>query len=218
MVEADLAARPAFAGCLRPIAAPSGRPGVVVRERTDYRLATVTARRGAREALSLRLREAFGLGLPDGPRRIVAPPYAIMGIGPRSWLVSQEGGGDLAAALSASLGATAAVCDQSDGYAVVRIGGPNAAETLAKGLGIDLHPRAFGPDSVAASVCSNIGVTVWHADENSGANSDRRTGVHFGGICSMPAFELAMFRSYAASFADWLSESAAEFGLEVASG
>jgi len=96
------------------------------------------------------------------------------------------------ARLRAALAGLASVSDQSDGRVVVRVGGPRARDTLAKGLPIDLHPRAFKPGDAAVSVVAHIAVHLWQIDP-------------------APTYELAVPRSFAASFCDWLAAAAAEF-------
>jgi methylglutamate dehydrogenase subunit D len=82
---------------------------------------------------------------------------------------------------------------------VLRLTGPQARAVLAKGLPIDLHPRAFAPGSAATSTISLMGVQIWQVDD-------------------APTYDLAFFRSVSASFWHWLTASAAEFGYEVAGG
>lgn len=199
MADLDLVPRTAFAGLLHAAAPPAGeRPGVVVSARPERQLATVIARKGAGAELARRLRPATGLALPEGPNRVAAGPMTALGTGPRSWLVMEEGGEPgLADRLAEALGPAAAVADQSDGYAVLRIAGPRTRDLLAKGIAIDLHPRAFDLRSAAVTRCAHLGVTLWQVDE-------------------VPTFEMAVARAYAGSFAHWLGASAAEFGLEVA--
>ena len=95
--------------------------------------------------------------------------------------------------LAPSLVGLAAVCEQSDGRVVIEIGGPRSRAVLAKGLPIDLHPRAFAPGDVALTAASHIAVQLWQVD-------------------AAPTYRLAVPRSLAASFRCWLGESAAEFG------
>ncbi len=54
---------------------------------------------------------------------------------------------------------------------------------------IDLHPRVFAPGSVAITHASHIGIMVWQLD-------------------GVPTYEIAVFRSFAQSLADWLAASA----------
>ena len=115
--------------------------------------------------------------------------------GPDSWLVvgTQK---DLVSDLEQRFAGCAAVADQSDARAVLRVGGRDIREALAKGCLIDLHPRAFGPGTVAITSISHIGVTIWQVDDR-------------------PTYDLFVFRSLAKSFWAWFSASAAEFGLDV---
>jgi sarcosine oxidase subunit gamma len=115
--------------------------------------------------------------------------------GPQQWLAISE---DRAAPerLARALEGLAAVSDQSDGRAVLRLSGPKLRDTMAKGCPVDLHPRAFRPGDTALTAIAHIGVQLWQLDE-------------------APTFEIAVFRSMAGSFWRWLSGSAAEFGLEV---
>jgi methylglutamate dehydrogenase subunit D len=189
--------RSAFAGLLQPVN-PSVAAGVIVDECPTRQIATVIARRG-REALTEKLRPAYGLELPAGPKWSGTERLALVGTGPRTWLALREGGAPLTDELQRAVGDTAAIADQSDGYAVLRLSGPKVRATFEKGLAIDLHPRAFGPGDAAVTTCSHLGVILWQLDET-------------------PCYEVALFRSLAADFWHWLSESAAEFGLEMEKG
>ena len=189
-----LAARSAFEGLLHAVGRGEA-PGVVVRARAGLEIATVIARGGS-AALAARVRSAYGIDLPFGPRRAASDRIAFVGTGPRTWLAMGDTGGRLSDELQRELADTAAVSDQSDGYAVMRLWGDKVRATFEKGLGVDLHPRAFGPGDAAATACAHIGVIVWQLD-------------------ATPTYEIAVFRSLAAAFWHWLSESAAEFGVRV---
>jgi methylglutamate dehydrogenase subunit D len=194
MLEPVLAARSAFEGMLKPTG-PSAAAGVIVSERADLQIATVIAR-GRHEAVAARLRAAYGMDLPMGPARIATERLALVATGPRTWLATRDGGEPLSEELRRELGETVAVSDQSDGYAVLRLSGEKVRATFEKGLSVDLHPRAFRPGDAAATSCSHLSVIIWQLDE-------------------APTYEVAVFRSLAAAFWHWLSESAAEFGLRV---
>lgn len=194
----DLEERSAFDGLLKPVGAGNG---VTIQDRSNLELATLIVRRGEEGTLAARMEAVYGLRLPLGPKRAVSGAVAALGTGPGAWLVSRDAlpdteRGTLARELTQALGSLASVTDQSSGYAVLRIAGSKARDTFAKGLDIDLHPRAFGPGDSAVTACSHIGVTLWQIDE-------------------APTYEIAMFRSMAGSFWHWLSESAAEYGLVV---
>jgi sarcosine oxidase subunit gamma len=195
MHDAALSPRSAFAGA----ALTQPGAGVLVTDRDGLGLATVIARRRQGVALNARVRERYGVDLPSGPSRIEAGSVAFAGTAPGAWLATCKGAPNtFALELREAFGGLASVCDQSDGYAVLRLSGPQVRATLRKMLPIDLHPTAFRPGDVAVTIAAHIGVTVWRlADDDDG----------------VPVFELAAFRSMAASLWHTIDTSAAEYGL-----
>lgn len=197
----DLAPRSAFAGLLTPgrHGCAEGGPGVTVRPRDDLSLARVIARKGRADDLAAVIRSRYGLDLPTAPKRVTQGGLAFVWSGPGQWLAIAEDGRDLARELSEAIGSFAAVSDQSDGLAVLRISGPRARDVLIKGVGLDLHPRAFGPGDAAVTVIAHIGAQLWQLDDR-------------------PGYEIAVYRSFAGSLWRWLEASAAEFGCAVEAG
>lgn len=159
---------------------------------TDYALATVMARLNQAEELTRRVREAFGLELAWVPRRTGADATAFAWSGPGHWLAMTQGtdGATFMTRLRATLDGVASVSDQSDGRVVIRISGPRAREILARGVPIDLHPRAFVPGDTAVTLAAHIVVHIWQLD-------------------AVPTYELAVSRSMVASFLEWLGSAAA---------
>ena len=156
---------------------------LTIEERTGFGLATVMARRGVTPA---RVGEALGVPAVDGPRWTRAGGLTLLGTGPGCWLVlSEDGAADHAVRLRETLGPLASVSDQSGGYQILRLSGPDARTILQRGAAIDLHPSAFAAGAVATTVIAHIGVILWQLDET-------------------PTYEVALFRSYAASFGHWL--------------
>ena len=102
----------------------------------------------------------------------------------------------LARDLLQNLKSLASISDQSGGRTVLRIGGPRARDVLAKGLPVDLDPRAFPLGSAATSTISLMGVQIWQTDDTR-------------------CYDIALFRSVSASFWRWLTASAGEYGYEV---
>jgi sarcosine oxidase subunit gamma len=124
---------------------------------------------------------------------------AFIATGPGSWLATSEiSGNAFAPDLAAALNDCAAVLDQSDGQAVLRISGHRVRETLGKLVPIDLHPRAFRTGDVAVTVAAHIGATLWRLNDEPNGYA---------------VFEIAVYRSLAGCFWRAFSESAAEFGL-----
>ena len=175
-----------------------GEPSLVITELTGLGLATVACRKGQAAALSAAVRNAYGVDLPASSRVAQGAAVRFIGYGPGQWLAVSEALANeaLASELAAKLQGLASVSDQSGGRTVLRMGGNRAREVLAKGLPIDLDPRAFPLGSAATSAISHIGVQLWQADD-------------------MRSYDLAVFRSLSESFWRWLTASAAEFGYEV---
>lgn len=165
----------------------------------QQQMATVMAYHGRRAELAARLQAGYGLALPDGPCRTSSPGVAMIGLGPRTWLFTRAAGVPIAPELAEVVGDTAAVTDQSDGYAMLRLSGPRLREVLAKGVSIDLHDEVFVPGSAAATSCAHLGVILWRLEDADGH----------------PVFELAVFRSFAHSLWHFIEVSAAEYGLAV---
>ena len=182
---------------LRGSAEPS-RTGVLVCERNPQ-LATMIVYKGRRPDVSARLETRYGLALPDGPRRVANGALAVIGLGPRAWLFQREAGRPLAAELSEAIGDAAAVTDQSDGYATLRLIGPRAAALLEKGVSIDLHDGVFVPGSAAVTSCAHLGIMLWRIENEN----------------DHPVYEIAVFRSLARSLWHFIEESASEFGFAV---
>ncbi len=177
-----------------------GRPdetGVTVRRHDGMALATLIARRGAGDQL-LAAAAAEGWALTDAPRLSPGPGLDGVGIAPGRWLVSAERTApeDLIARLAALAGPAGTVCDQSAGLMILDIGGAQAAEALAKGVGIDLHPRAFPPGAAASTSVAQVALTFWRMQGE-----------------DAPCYRFAVPRSFAPAFTRWLAVSAAAFGV-----
>ena len=177
-----------------------GKPGVHLSERVGLGLATVATHKGQGEGLKQKVREAYGVDLPDRSIIVQGPAVIFVGIGSGQWLAVSESlkHDALARDLAKRLKGLASVSDQSDGRSVIRVSGPRAHDVLAKGLPIDLDPRAFPEDGAATSVISLMGMQLWQADDT-------------------PAYDIAVFRSLSGSFWRWLAASSAEFGFGVQS-
>ncbi len=170
MADLVLKPRSAFEGLPMPSDA-----GLRVEERIGLQIAAVVVRADTRALAG----KAQALG------------NALLAIGPGKWLaVVEADAAPLVERLARDFGALAVVTDLSDAYAVLRVAGAKARALFEKGLGVDLHPRAFKPGDVAATLCAHINVVIWQID-------------------ATPAYEIALYRSYAASFHRWLAESAA---------
>lgn len=172
-------------------------PGLIIEQRT-LALASVTARRGRAAALADAVNARYGIALPDGPRRATNDAIAFAGVGPAQWVASAAttGVAEFVARLKSDLGTFAAVVDQSDSRLVLHLSGPRVRDVLAKGVSVDLHPRAFKPGDVATTPVAHVGVQLDLLDDG-------------------PTFQVTAPRSMAGSFWSWLTASAGEFGYEV---
>ena len=180
------------------IGSAEGEAGVTLALRGGVAIASVIARQGASEALAERVRNAFGLELPISPRRHVALPFAFAWAGPGQWLAMAENfdGHAFERRLRDELRGLAAVCDQSDGRTILRVGGARTRDALAKGVMLDLHPSAFGPGDVGVTAVAHIGMHFWQLDD-------------------APTYDFVVFRSLAADFWRWVVDAGAEFGVTI---
>jgi sarcosine oxidase subunit gamma len=99
-------------------------------------------------------------------------------------------------ALAKQLVGHAAITEQSDSKAVIRISGARARDVMAKGCSLDLHSRVFKPGDAATTAVALIDCQLWQIDD-------------------APSYDLAVPSSFAESFWSWLAASAAEFGYSV---
>jgi sarcosine oxidase subunit gamma len=171
-------------------------PGVRLTEVCDLALATIIARHGCAPALATHVREQFGVELPFGPRRIEERDIAFTWSGINQWLVCGEGTASELLSRLRELDLFAAISDHSDAWAIVRLAGPRARQTLAKGLAIDLHPRSFKVGDCALTMIGHIRAHIWQVD-------------------GVPTYDIAVFRSLGESFVHWLTDAAAEFGYRI---
>jgi methylglutamate dehydrogenase subunit D len=195
---------PRFVSALEGIAAPGrhGRadtaPGVVVAELPAAGLALVTGRSGRSADLIEVAEAAFGIALPTTPRRIEKDGLAFIWSGPDRWLAHRAEAPPLGMEeLLAPLATQAAIVDQGHARMLLRISGPRVRDVLAKGVAIDLHPRAFGPGDTAMTGVAHLAVHLWQTDE-------------------APTYVFSVARSPAGSFWNWLVASGAEHGVELA--
>lgn len=176
-------------------AAPVGPAILTLEERSDVVLCSVLTRKGCAGPLAARVQAEFGIALPTTPKYVAQGAFAFAWAGPNQWLALASGveSGAFPERLRATFNNLASVVDQSDGRTVLRISGPRARDALAKGVLIDLHPRAFHPGDTALTVVTYINVHFWQLSE-------------------LPEYEFTIFRSFATAFSHWLVEAASEYG------
>ena len=86
-----------------------------------------------------------------------------------------------------------ALVDLSQALSVVRVEGSAAADLLAKGCGLDLHPRSFPAGRCARTRFASIPVLFDHV-----------------GAAAQSAFDLYVARSLSAYLHSWLADAAVE--------
>ncbi|MGY6567720.1 MAG: sarcosine oxidase subunit gamma [Salinarimonas sp.] len=159
----------------------------------------LSPRRDAAEQARAHLQACLGMPAPEPGRTSRRGGERLVWSGLDQWLfIGESAPGESASGESADWSAgldpdLVAMTDQTGARAIFRIGGRDAAEALAKGCFVDLHPRAFPQDAVAITAIAHIGVILWREGDG---------------------FALATPRSTASDVLHWLTESAAEFGLD----
>ena len=171
-------------------------PGIVVQECVDFALASVVARRSMASAVADAAERHCGVRPPASPAIVTGPEIRFVWSGPGHWLALAEHSSTSLEARLAPLAASAAVFDQSDSRVMLELSGGKVRDLLAKGMALDLHPRAFKTGDAALTTVSLIVVQFWQ-------------------VADAPAYRLLVTRSYFLSFWRWLATSAAEFGAEL---
>lgn len=142
-----------------------------------------------------RLGTALGLAVPMTPGQSAAggdTRVMTLAFGRHLAVGHADLGQQLTDAFSAE---DAAVTDLSHARAVIRLSGEKATDVLAKGLPIDTALAAFPIGGVAQSTIYHINITAHRTDETT--------------------FDLYVFRGFAVSFWEWITDAAEEFGPAV---
>jgi methylglutamate dehydrogenase subunit D len=176
----------------------AGAAGLVVRELTHFSLASVIARKGQAAIAAQATLQAHGAALPTTPTVTKGGELDFVWSGPGQWLaLGAPGTATMEARLGAPLlGEYASVFDQGGSRNLLELRGPRVRDVLAKGMSIDLHPRAFRTGDVAVTTASHLAVHLWQVADD-------------------PVYRLLVVRTYFDSLWRWLALSAAEYGCEV---
>jgi sarcosine oxidase subunit gamma len=147
--------------------------------------------KGARDAAEL----ALVVALPEAGLSVIGPAGNVLWLGPDEFLIVTEPEREIAVAaslLGALRGRRAAVIDISDSRTIIALSGIHARDVLAKGCGIDLHPRSFAPGQCAQSSLAKARVALYQLDD-------------------APTYHIIVERSLAEYLWLWLADAAAEF-------
>ncbi|HVO03282.1 MAG TPA: sarcosine oxidase subunit gamma family protein [Candidatus Cybelea sp.] len=123
----------------------------------------------------------------------------ILWLGPNEWWVvaSDARRAELIERLRrAFAGGHTAVTDVSESRTTITLAGPAAREVLARGISLDLHPRAFGPGQCAQTGMSKANVLLHQVDDR-------------------PGYEIYILKSFADYLWRWIGLVAEDFGLAV---
>lgn len=138
-----------------------------VRERAATPIATLRLRHPSADDLA-RIGVLIGVLLPTTPNTAVGDAIRVIWIGPGEWLII--GSTMTSAAIeAAAIDSVSALCvGVGDGRCVFDVTGAHAADLLAKGTSIDLHPAIFAEGSAAMSLFAQINVVIDRPPDLSG--------------------------------------------------
>ena len=119
--------------------------GIAVRRADDVRLRRL---RGRDAAALARAASGLGVELPDAPNRARGTGIRSVWMGPGDYLVI---GGERDGAIDG-----VHIADVTDAHVRFAATGTRAADLLAKGCPLDLHPRVFGPDHCAQTILAQV--------------------------------------------------------------
>jgi sarcosine oxidase subunit gamma len=138
----------------------------------------------------------LGASPPISPNTVTRGSEAtLLWLGPDEWLAVTSPGkeADAIARLDGAFaGRHASAIDVSDARTTIRLAGPRAADVLAKGCPLDLHPHVFAPGTCAQSSIAKASVLIHRLDEP-------------------PAFDIYVAASFAEYLWVWLQDAAREF-------
>ncbi|MFE2143813.1 sarcosine oxidase subunit gamma [Streptomyces sp. NPDC059456] len=147
---------------------------------------------------------ALGFPLPREPNTLArGDGSTALWLGPDEWLVTGPAGTrtDLEARLREAVAdAHASVVDVSAQRTTLLVGGARAAELLAHGCSLDLHPRMFGAGRCAQTTLARAQVVLVREEPGAG-----------GGSGSGAGFRVLVRSSFAGYLADWLLDAATEY-------
>jgi sarcosine oxidase subunit gamma len=145
------------------------------------------------------VKAATGLDLPVANTVSMGDDIRILWLGPDEWWVvsSNAQRAELIERLRQSFsGQHTAVVDVSESRSVITIAGPAAREVLARGISLDLHPRAFGPGQCAQTGMAKANIVLHQID-------------------NQPSYEIYILKSFGDYLWRWIGLVAEDFGLAI---
>ena len=144
------------------------------------------------------VRQVLGLGLPTAANTAATNgDRAALWLSPDEWLIlvpfatRAQTIDELRRALT---GKHVSITDVSANRTILELSGSKAREVLAKGCGLDLHPRAFQAGHCAQTVVARSQVVIWQIDET-------------------PTYRVLVRPSFAAYLTDFFIDAMKEYAL-----
>jgi sarcosine oxidase subunit gamma len=135
-------------------------------------------RRPSRELLT-RLGGVLGMPPPTAPNTAAGREPRLLWLAPGEWAVVGRARPDLPQALAAACGgALHDLADLMAGWTAFRVIGEGAAELMAKGCSLDLHPAAFGADRCGRTLMAQVPVLIAREPEGFVIYVDRSFAGH----------------------------------------
>lgn len=157
MAELDftLTPQPALGGLDQAIG------GNRILERSDLALVSVAVPSGGEAALAAALQAGWSLGMPEPTLSSVNGDIrAIQTAADQIMLLFPSGRADADTPIREKLGATGYLTDQTHGWVIIEIDGPDVHAALERLCPIDLHPDYFAQGASARTVMEHIGAIV----------------------------------------------------------
>ena len=149
---------------------------------------------------SAAVKVATGADLPAAANTVsAADDLRLLWLGPNEWWVVAPDAKrtELIERLrQAFAGQHTAVIDVSESRTVITISGPAARDVLARGISLDLHPRAFGPGQCAQTGMSKANIVLHQID-------------------NQPSYEIYILKSFSDYLWRWIDLVAEDFGIAV---
>ncbi len=137
----------------------SAAGAITARERVAPPIATLRLRRPSADDLA-RIGALIGVALPTIPNTAAGDSIRVIWIGPDEWLIIGSTMTNAAIEAAAIDSASALCVGVGDGRCVFDVTGAHAADLLAKGTSIDLHPAMFAKGSTAMSLFAQVNVII----------------------------------------------------------
>jgi sarcosine oxidase subunit gamma len=177
-------------------AAGANGPGLTITERRPAAFLQLGAWPDTRENFEAILESVLGLSVPAiSGQAAISADGTLMVIAPGRYLLVSDSAGVMARLAEQIDVERGVITDLSHARAGIRISGPRAADVLRKGVAIDLDIRKFPVHGVAQTTFHHIGLTLHRTEET--------------------AFDLFVFRGFAVSFWETLTDAALEYGYQV---